>query len=240
MRIFGVRVDNLSPEEVVARVEDILEEARFHQIATVNPEFLLLARKDQVFRDILNSCDLNVVDGTGIRFAFWRAGERLRGRFPGADLMHEILLRAEHKNLHVFCALKEGGLSRWEEVQTALQKRYPSVRISGADINVRLSDYSKILPLTKKAHIVLCNFGAPQQEMFLSELRKGARSIRLAMGVGGSFDYLTGKVKRAPKWMRVSGLEWLWRFLQQPKRWKRIFNAVVVFPLMILGKSKEL
>jgi glutamyl-tRNA synthetase len=85
--------------------------------------------------------------------------------------------------------------------------------------------------------IVLCNFGAPEQELFLMKLKDNSGDIRFAMGVGGSFDYLTGKQKRAPKWLRVIGLEWLWRLILQPKRFKRIWNATVVFLVKSLKKS---
>jgi len=84
----------------------------------------------------------------------------------------------------------------------------------------------------------LCNFGAPYQELLLAGLRNQPGTIRVAMGVGGSFDFLTGKVKRAPRWMRAVGLEWLWRLLLQPRRLKRIWNAVVVFPVQVFLKNK--
>jgi N-acetylglucosaminyldiphosphoundecaprenol N-acetyl-beta-D-mannosaminyltransferase len=83
-----------------------------------------------------------------------------------------------------------------------------------------------------KYEILFCNFGAPHQEKFLNSLKSA--KIRLAMGVGGSFDYVTGKLQRAPRAMRIFGLEWLWRLILQPKRWRRIWNAVIVFPIKII------
>jgi N-acetylglucosaminyldiphosphoundecaprenol N-acetyl-beta-D-mannosaminyltransferase len=84
-------------------------------------------------------------------------------------------------------------------------------------------------------NIILVNFGAPEQEQFIYSLKGQENAkIKLAIGVGGSFDFLTGKVKRAPAWMRSIGLEWLFRLIQQPNRWKRIWNAVVIFPIKVL------
>ncbi len=80
--------------------------------------------------------------------------------------------------------------------------------------------------------MVFCNFGAPLQEIFLYHL-KDANQIRLAMGVGGSFDYVTGKRKRAPRWVQSIGMEWFWRLLLQPRRFFRTWNATVVFPFRV-------
>ena len=82
-----------------------------------------------------------------------------------------------------------------------------------------------------------CNFGAPDQEYFLESLRGRSESVRLVMGVGGAFDFLTGKLPRAPRVFRVIGLEWLWRLFLQPSRWKRIWRAVVVFPIAVIQEK---
>jgi len=91
MDILGVPIDNLTREEILARVKMFLDEPKFHQIATVNPEFLVEAERNDDFRAVLEQCDLRVADGAGISLAFFLKGERLKYRFPGADLMEEIL-----------------------------------------------------------------------------------------------------------------------------------------------------
>lgn len=88
--------------------------------------------------------------------------------------------------------------------------------------------------LCSKKWIVFCNFGIPEQDKFIASLRKFNGKICLGMGVGGSFDFLTGKVKRAPKWMRRLGFEWIYRLIQQPNRWKRMFRAVIIFPIRVI------
>jgi N-acetylglucosaminyldiphosphoundecaprenol N-acetyl-beta-D-mannosaminyltransferase len=250
--IFNTRIDNIAKQDIFLTVEGFLESNLFHQIATVNPEFLLLSLKDTRFRNILNKCELNVADGVGIHFAFWRQRKKLQTRMAGADLMAYILQQAERKNLSVMCVVRKDGLSKWKDIRRALKKQYPKLRVEGIDISITrhpelvlgsrtlLDDIeSKLFERIKKSHIILCNFGAPYQEVFLADFRKNTNAIRVAMGVGGSFDFLTGKTKRAPRLMRALGLEWLWRLFLQPRRFKRIWNAVIVFPVRVLFVSRK-
>lgn len=228
MELLGTTIDNLTREEILERVKNFLDEPKFHQIATINPEFLLEAEKNNEFRNVLQNCDLRIADGFGVTLAMLFQGEKLKCRFPGADLMEEILSIANEKKLGMYLAIKKDGLSSFEEVKQVLLKRYPRLEINGADIDLK-TRYS-IFDIQNS--IVFCNFGAPQQELFLNNLRN-QNSIRLALGVGGSFDYLTGKQKRAPRWLRSIGFEWFWRLLLQPKRFGRIWNAVVLFPFHV-------
>lgn len=250
MQILGVRIDNLEKKEILERISNFLDEPRFHQIATVNPEFTLEAQKNEKFQNILNASDLNVADGMGIRFAFWRHGEKLQARIAGADLMLEILRLAEEKNLKIFLAARKDGLSTWQETREAILKIYPNLQIEGANLdchsrengnpvaNQSVSTLDSRRSLSSQSgggndkNILFCNFGAPHQEFFINRVK--CDTIRLAIGVGGSFDFLTGKVCRAPKWMRKMGLEWLWRLILQPKRIGRIFRAVIVFPFKVV------
>jgi len=241
-RILGVRIDNLNRREILEKTAFFLSEKKFHQIATVGPEFVLLAQKDEKFRDILNRCDLNVADGVGIWFAFIRYFSFLKTRFTGVDLMMKILKMAEKRGLGVFLAARKDGLSSWKETRDAILKIYPKLNIAGEnyDISViaseawqsRADNFGIASSQTPRKDILFCNFGAPHQEYFINSVKND--TIRLAMGVGGSFDFLTGKIKRAPKILRRFGFEWLWRLFQQPNRWKRIFRAAVVFPIKVI------
>lgn len=228
MEILGIRIDNLSGSEILEKIGSFFSDGNFHQIATVNPEFILEAQRNEESKRILNSCNLNVADGFGITLAFLRYGRKLKCRLAGADLVPEILRLAEKRKLRIFLAINRKGLSSFEEVRAAILKDHPDLDISGADLDPKNPDFAVS---TGSCDILLCNFGHPEQEAFIRQ-QKNAR-ISLGMGAGGSFDYLTGKAKRAPLIMRRIGLEWLWRLLLQPKRWRRIRNAVVVFPIRI-------
>lgn len=224
MRIFDIPIDNLYRAELLARLGYFLDTPKFHRIATVNPEFLLLARENPRFKEALLAADLCVVDGVGLNIAFFRHGEKLKSRFPGADLLLSICELAVTKKLTVFLSLYEQGLSNNQEIRQALVTRYPKLIITD-DI--------------RTAHIILCNFGAPLQEIHLSSLAANPGLVRLAMGIGGTFDYLTGKRRRAPCFLRTVGLEWFWRFLIEPKRWKKAWNAVIVFPFHVFFATIE-
>lgn len=252
MNILGVKVDNLTKKEILEKIRTFLAEPKFHQIATINPEFILEAQKNLEFRNILNTSDLNVADGFGIKLAFWRFGKKLKTRFAGADLMLEILKIAQTQKLSVFLAVNKNGLSVFEETKKAILKIYPDLKIDGENLDIT----SVIASVAKQSHILqkeiatvatlprndilFCNFGAPHQELFINSQK--CDTIRLAMGVGGSFDFITGKVRRAPKFMQFIGFEWLWRIFQpqewkfKKERFKRIFQAVIIFPIKIIFK----
>ncbi len=227
-KILGVRVDNFSRKEILEKIERFLDEEKFHQIATINPEFVLETQNNLCFRTVLNNCALNVADGFGIRCAFWRFGKHLKFRMTGADLLQEILRIANKKNLTVFLVINKSGLSTFEEIKGVILKAYPNLKVRGNELDKNTVSCSLIIDHC----IMLCNFGAPHQEIFLDS-QKDAR-IRLVIGVGGAFDFLTGKIKRAPIFLRQIGLEWLWRLILQPKRWRRIWNAAVVFPWRVM------
>ena len=242
MNILGVRVDNLNKKEILEKVDYFLSEPKFHQIATVNPEFILEAQKNEEFRNILNNCDLNIADGIGIKFAFWRFGKHLKCRMAGIDLVQKILKMAIDRGLSIFLAVNKDGLSTWEETRDAILKIYPNITISGANLNksgIATGSFANAQDDKKNViDILFVNFGAPYQELFIKRAKYD--NIRLAIGVGGSFDFLTGKTKRAPVLVCQLGLEWLFRFFWQPHRWKRIWNAVVVFPMKVIFRASEM
>lgn len=231
--ILGVKVDNLIKQEILLKLNVFLDDPRFRQIATINPEFVLEAQKNREYKKILNACDLNVADGVGIWLAFLRFGSYLKAKITGVRVTSYILKKAEQKKLSVFLACKKDGLSSFWEIKKAIARKYPKLEIKGADLNSG-STSSKILGVNQE--ILLCNFGTPAQELFIKSQKND--KIRLAVGVGGTFDFWTGKAKRAPVAMRKIGLEWAWRLVQQPKRMKRIYRSVVVFPLKIIFNKK--
>jgi N-acetylglucosaminyldiphosphoundecaprenol N-acetyl-beta-D-mannosaminyltransferase len=216
IQILGIPFEHTDKETVLTRVRESFLQKQNLRIATVNPEFLLAGIKDQNFRDSLTRADIRSVDGFGIKLIAWFHGVSLT-RVTGADLLSDLLSWAEQHDVPLTIYNQENGLSTESDIRQALGHTYPRLKIS---CNRELSVYS----------LVLCTYGAPEQEFFIDML--GVAGIK--MGVGGAIDYLTGKQKRAPQFLRTLGLEWLWRLVLQPKRIKRIWNAVVVFPLAVL------
>lgn len=212
--ILGVGIDNLTMAEVLRKIEDFLADAQPHYIVTPNPEFLVLAQKDRQFKDILNQADLAVPDGTGLILAARFLRRPLSQRITGADLMEQICQKAAQKNWPI--SLLGAGPGVAETAGQNLKKKYPGIKIE------------------KEAPILFVALGAPKQEKWIVNNLANRPSVKLAVGVGGAFDFLAGRVRRAPYFLRKIGLEWLWRLAIQPWRIKRIWRATVVFPGLII------
>jgi N-acetylglucosaminyldiphosphoundecaprenol N-acetyl-beta-D-mannosaminyltransferase len=227
--ILGVRIDNFSIEEIKENILYILgknPEQKF--IATLNPEILLKAHRDKNYRDILNSADLNICDGFGIRIVSFLRNKSIKARFSGADLADFLLEKASENSLRVVIIASNNSLSEPGEIEREIKKKYPSLWIK--------ADYLPNDAIINSAEVIFVNFGAPEQEKFIFENREKFPNAKILIGVGGTFDFLTGKIRRAPRFLRSLGLEWLWRLIQQPKRLRRIINAVIIFPLVALMK----
>jgi N-acetylglucosaminyldiphosphoundecaprenol N-acetyl-beta-D-mannosaminyltransferase len=230
MKILGVKIDNLTIEEALQRVGQFMADDKQHYIVTPNPEFLVQAQKDKEFQQILNQADLSVPDGIGLIFASWFLGQPLKQRLAGVDLMEKICHLASQKNWPVFLLGGREGVA--EKTAENLKKKYQELQIQGLSLR---DSPQRTVP--EGQSLLFVAFGAPKQEKWIAENLKKMPSVKLAMGVGGAFDFIAGRVRRAPKILRQIGLEWFWRFIQQPWRVKRIFNAVIVFPGLVI-KSK--
>jgi N-acetylglucosaminyldiphosphoundecaprenol N-acetyl-beta-D-mannosaminyltransferase len=234
VEILGVKVNNISHEDALKEVGAFLRGQEIKRISTINPELILEAQKNKKFLDVLNRSHLNVADGAGLNVAFWKNKRMLKSRITGADLIWDVLEMAEQKKLKVFLVANKDGMSCWRRVRRKIRKKHPFLKINGMNLSPR-ARFSSIKNNEKlmNSHVLFCNFGAPHQEFFIDSVSREG-NIRLAMGVGGSFDFISGKIKRAPKWVRKIGLEWLWRLFRQPWRIKRIFRATVIFPVRIM------
>lgn len=234
--ILGVKIDELTFKQVIEKINIFLGSNKFHQIATVNPEFIVAAQKDSEFKKILNETDLCVVDGFGLKIGAIISGQKIGDRITGVDLTWEICKIASEKGYTMFLlGGKEGVAKKTGEV---MQKKYPNLKIVGTYAG-KPND-QQTLDIISKANpnILLVAFGAPKQDKFIYNLKSHFSShisnLHLAIGVGGTFDYISGKIPRAPKFIRSLGLEWLYRLFRQPSRIGRIYTAVIKFPLLVL------
>lgn len=235
-KILGVRIDKVDFKEAMAKIAAFLMLDEFHQIATVNPEFLVAAQKDEKFKEILNQADLNVPDGVGLQLAAWFLGQKIGERITGVDLTWEICKLAVEKNYSIYLLGAAEGIA--ERTAQRLKLVYPNLKIAGfssPEVSVDGSTDSQVIESinNSKADILLVALGAPKQEKFQAANRYQL-SVKITMGVGGTFDYIAGVEPYAPVWIRKIGLEWFYRLLTQPKRWKRIFTAVVIFLYLVI------
>tara|TARA_Y100000590_G_scaffold273657_1_gene307285 strand:- start:927 stop:1625 length:699 start_codon:yes stop_codon:yes gene_type:complete len=205
-------------------------------VHTVNPEFIVQAQRNTKFQSVLRNGDLNVADGVGIIGASILLGSKLPERITGVDLIQEIAKASSGNWPSMYFLGAERGIA--ERAATNLLQIYPQATIAGylsvdADSRMDQKTVSKIN--LADPDILLVAFGAPTQELWIAR-NKAQLNASICIGVGGSFDYLSGHVKRAPVVLRKLGLEWGFRLYKQPKRWKRML-ALPKFVSLVLRQS---
>lgn len=239
LNILGVRVDNVSYDEAVAHVESFLGADGLHQIATVNPEFVVIAQSNAQFMRTLNQCALNAPDGVGLLWASRRLGAPLRERVTGQEMVGRIAALAAQRGESIFFLGAREGIA--ERAATRLKERCPGLKIAGCYAgSPAVGEEEQIVQRINESgpRILFVAFGPPQQEFWIA--RNAPRlKVAVAMGVGGTFDTLAGIVPRAPDWMQRIGLEWTYRLVREPRRFKRQLAIPYFMWLVINRKTRE-
>ncbi len=216
--VLGIKIDDISIDQVVKTVESWLSKPGRHYIVTPNPEIVVMAQEDEELKKILNLADLAIPDGVGLKLA----GDIVY-HTPGIDVMEELI------NLAADQGFTTGFLGGRDQVAVKcaerLKQKYPGLRVSFAEAGGEVDNQGRLLKSLKKLKSLNCDllfvaFGPPKQEKWIAK-NLPKLNVKVAMGVGGALDYLSGRVPRAPKGMRDLGLEWLFRLIIQPWRIKR-------------------
>jgi N-acetylglucosaminyldiphosphoundecaprenol N-acetyl-beta-D-mannosaminyltransferase len=208
-----------------------------HHIVTTNPEFVMEAQHNGDFRQVLEHADLSVPDGFGLVLAARWLRTPLRGRVTGVALTHRIAALAAERGYRLFLLGAAPGVA--EQAAAVLKRLYPGVGIAGCFAGAPYPRYEPFLQqyiAATKPDVLLVAYGHPAQDLWIAR-NQPVLQIPLAMGVGGVFDYLTERVPFAPAWIRKIGLEWLYRLVHQPQRWRRILVAVPLFSWSVLWDS---
>ena len=231
--ILGVGVHACTGCEAKARIEVMLRSGPQHTIIPVNPEMIIAARANTLFRDTINAADLILADGTGVLLAARLKGSAFAERIAGSDTVEVIAAIAARDGLRIFLLGASPGIA--EKAGRRLQERHPGLIIAGTYAGTpRSEDEEGICRRIAgaMADILLVAYGAPNQELWIAR-NLPRLPVRLAMTVGGTFDFLAGVKTRAPRWMQGAGLEWLFRLVQEPWRWRRML-ALPKFALLVL------
>jgi N-acetylglucosaminyldiphosphoundecaprenol N-acetyl-beta-D-mannosaminyltransferase len=210
----------------------------FHQVCTVNPEFVMEARRNSTFKGILSRAALCTPDGVGIILAGKLLRRPFRGRATGVGMVDQLGALSAKDGYTLYLLGAASGVA--EEAGVAIQQKHPGAIIAGAYAG---SPHNEDWPAIRerlwavRPDVLLVAFGAPRQDLWIAahsiELPP---SVKVAMGVGGVFDYLSGRVVLAPGLIRRLGLEWLFRLAMQPWRWKRILR-VLAFGMLVLWQA---
>ncbi len=237
--LLGIPLDPVTMPEAVSRLRGFFADDRQHHVMTPNNEMLVEASRNPEFASVLRRSDLNLPDSMGLLLMAKRTGQHLPQRVTGVDTV-QALCASLTEDAPVFLLGAAPGVA--EKAAEALQSANPGLRVVGTYSGSPADeDATEILQLIATAHpaLLLVAFGAPAQDLWIDRHLRELPSVRVAMGVGGTFDFLAGVQVRAPAFLRAAGLEWLWRFIREPSRWKRMWNAVVVFPLLVLRYGKK-
>ncbi|WP_205700238.1 WecB/TagA/CpsF family glycosyltransferase [Erysipelothrix sp. HDW6A] len=224
-RIFNTYVSDLTMDETVREVDEIIQRRVPTQHVVINASKINLMNKDEELTNIINSCPIINADGASILWAAKKLGVSLKERVTGIDLFEELLKLSNVKKYRIF--LFGAKQEVVEKVKQIIEEKYPNVVIAG--IKNGYFDQSKeqeIVDMIKesKADMLFVAFSSPKKEFWVNKYLQ-EMDIPFCMGVGGSFDVVAGVTKRAPEWMQKSGLEWFYRFIQEPGR---LFNRYII------------
>ena len=220
--MLGVRVDDVTYDEALAVMEGFVGSQETHLVVTVNPELLMAAQSDLGYREILNQASLALPDGVGLLWGSHVIGQPIRQRVAGVDTVEKLAALAARKGYRVFFLGAAPGVAK--DAADRLAERYPGLQVVGCYAgSPAKSEEPEILGRISRAHpdLLLVAYGAPKQEEWIHRNRR-ALGVAVAMGVGGSFDFISGRAVRAPGWMQRIGLEWLHRLYREPWRWRRM------------------
>ena len=239
IELLSTRIDNLSMQETLFLVDAKIKAKESLHHSVVNAGKIVAMQSDVQLRESVNSADLINADGQAVIWASKLLGKPLKERVAGIDLMQNLVELAHKKNYKIYClGAKEEVVSK---VVSHYKEKYSPKIIAGyRNGYFTKEEEPKVAKEIAEsgANILFVAINTPKKENFLYENRETLKVVNFIMGVGGSFDVVSGLVKRAPLWMQRSGLEWFYRLIQEPKRmWKRYLIGNSKFILLFLKEK---
>ena len=229
--ILGVGFDDLTMEEAVAKGAALVEAEGFHYAVTPNPEFLLTAKKDEPFRQVLHKADLVLADGIGVVYSAKILGRPLKGKVPGIDFAQRLLVWMAKHGKRLFLLGAKPGVA--ELAAANLKAAYPGLIVCGTHDGYFKEDAPVVEAIRQSAaDVVFVCLGAPKQELWMAQ-HGPETGARLMIGLGGALDVFAGVVERAPEVYQKLGLEWLHRLIKEPQR----FGRMVKLPLVLVDAA---
>ncbi len=237
--ILGVRVDRLSQQQALDRIDQMIvqysasnNDLLCQQVVTVNTEFVMAAQHNAVFRQCINQAAIVVADGIGIVWATWYLHKPVPERVTGTDTLIELAKHCAIGGYRLYLLGAAPGVA--EEAGKRLQQFAPGLQIAGTYAGSPALDEEEAIierMRTAQADILCVAYGAPAQELWINR-NLSRLPVAVAIGVGGAYDFLSGRQIRAPRVMQRMGLEWLYRLYREPWRWRRML-AIPQFILQV-------
>jgi N-acetylglucosaminyldiphosphoundecaprenol N-acetyl-beta-D-mannosaminyltransferase len=243
VELLGAPIDRLREDEAVTAIEGYVSARVPRQVATVNLDFLRIARGDEVFAETLKKADLALADGMPLVWASKLAGASLPERIAGIDLVEALCDRGSSLGWSIFLLGAEPGIGIAASV--AMLRRHPGLRISGI-YSPPVGDWDdleekRIRDRITEANpdILLVALGAPRQDIWIAE-NKARLGVPVSIGVGCTFDVVCGAKSRAPRWMQRIGMEWAFRLVTEPTRlWRRYMSDLPTFSRLMLSALRS-
>ena len=232
--VLGVGFDDLTLAEAAQAGDALVEGEGFHYAVTPHPEFILAARKDPAFRQVLLDADLVLADGVGVIHSAKILGRPLKGKVPGIDFAQRLIAWMAKNGKRLFLLGAKPGVA--ELAAANLKSKYPGLIVCGTHDGYFKEDAPVVEAIrAAAADVVFVCLGAPKQEFWMAE-NGPASGAHLMVGLGGSLDVFAGVVDRAPEGFQKLGLEWLYRLMKEPKRFGRMAKLPLVLVYALGGR----
>jgi N-acetylglucosaminyldiphosphoundecaprenol N-acetyl-beta-D-mannosaminyltransferase len=221
VEILGVRVDAVDYSQTLHMIETWIAQGGPHQVVTVNPEFVMLAQRHARFRRVLQEADLCVPDGAGVLWAARMLGRRLPQRVTGSDLVPLVAATAARQGWRLYFLGAAAGVA--DRAAAVLAGQHPGLQVTGVHSGSPSPEDAPTLVARIRAarpDVLFVAYGAPAQDLWIAAHGPDL-AVPAMLGVGGAFDHVAGVRRRAPLWMQRVHLEWLFRLVTQPWRWRR-------------------
>lgn len=236
--ILGCRIHCVDMDQALRRAEFFIAERRPRHIVTADASAIVIAQRDAELRTIINTADLVVPDSNGVVWACRRLGYPVRQRVPGIELMERLCMLGAQRGYSAFLFGSQPGVA--DEAAARLQASYPGLRVAGTMHGyIAPDDEPELIRRIQSARpdMLFVALGIPRQEKWIRR-HQAHLGVPLAVGVGGSFDCLSGRVKRAPAWFQQHGLEWAYRLARNPRKAPKV-ATLPQFVLMVMLESMK-
>ncbi|MBI2843233.1 MAG: WecB/TagA/CpsF family glycosyltransferase [Armatimonadetes bacterium] len=232
--LLGVRIDNVTMDGALSAIERFNESGAPHIIVTADASAIVVAQSDEEFRRIVNEADLVTPDSAGILLVSGWYGSRLKEKVSGVDLTVEIACIAAEKGYPIFLLGAAPGVA--ELAAENLKKRFPELNVAGTHHGFFENDEEMVRAVAESgAKVLFVAMGIPKQEKWIAR-NLDRLNVAVAVGVGGTFDVLSGRVNRAPEWMRKHGLEWAHRLASNPRKIGKVMTLPKFLWLVIVDR----
>ena len=233
-KLFNLEIDNLTLLEALEKIDDLIASGGCHHVVTANPEILYRALSDKGLYETIAQASLVTADGQGVLLAGKLLDQPFKARVTGIDLAEALCATSGERGHKIYFLGGKEGISK--KAQMAILRRYPNANIVGEHHGYFKNDIEPLLAdlREKQPDILLVAMGSPYQEEFILRYQK-LLNIPVSIVVGGTLDFFSGEVKRAPELVQTLKLEWAYRILSDPKRWRR----TLVLPKFVLAVLKE-